>query len=145
MKASSRKLIARLKLSTGNYTVVMAKLLSGASKVVSICKPHIPQTSPKPGETKPKQRDLSLKLKAIVTNLWLALEKSIAIITDLALERFSWSDFLPTAIEIALRGSSRHAQGAIITAKFDNCSENDGKGLDAPLTIWRKPPNTREH
>jgi integrase len=56
---------------------------------------------PKPGETEPKQRDLPLKLKATVTNLRLALEKSIAISTDLALERFNWSEFLPTAIEIA--------------------------------------------
>ncbi len=56
---------------------------------------------PKPGETEPKQRELPLKLKATVTNLRMALEKSIAISTDLALERFSCSDFLPTAIELA--------------------------------------------
>ncbi len=33
---------------------------------------------PKLGETKPKQRELPLKLKATVTNLRLALEKSLA-------------------------------------------------------------------
>jgi integrase len=58
---------------------------------------------PKPGETKAKSRELPLKMKATVRGLRAALEKSIAITTDLALDRFDWADYLPTPIEEAVR------------------------------------------
>jgi integrase len=61
---------------------------------------------PKPGETEKKQRDLPLHLKATIQALNPALIRSIAISTDVALGRFDWRDYLPTAIEIAARSTT---------------------------------------
>jgi integrase len=52
---------------------------------------------PKIGELVPKQRDLPLGLKATMTCLPIALERSIAISADLALKRFTWDE--PTSIQ----------------------------------------------
>jgi integrase len=57
---------------------------------------------PKPGESIPKSRELPLKLKATVAGLRAALEKSIAITTDLALNKFDWANYLPSTVEIAV-------------------------------------------
>ena len=57
---------------------------------------------PKPGESLPKSRELPLRLKATVSGLRIALERSIAITTDLALNKFNWADHLPSKIELAV-------------------------------------------
>jgi integrase len=57
---------------------------------------------PKPGEVRPKSRELPLKMKATVGGLREALKKAIDVNTDLALDRFDWGKWLPSPVEIAV-------------------------------------------
>lgn len=85
---------------------------------------------PKPGETGKKQRDLPLQLKATIQALNPALVRSIAISTDVALGKFDWKDYLPTAIEVAARNTAPTTVSDWVTTAKEEYFESREKTPD---------------